>query len=173
MATKQARYYRRHRKISICTGSKPDGTAALSEPVSALITRYRYGLKRRKPHYVYYHGGTWYRARNEVTALDGDGKPCAWEWALEPLDGVMAYDTYSKQTEAEGLPRVKLTFSKGRALATGVAGPYKGAPLLDGTEPPDYVEELLGLASVKRRKQEPEPEQERPAYVGKHFKSAA
>lgn len=165
MAQRQAggRYYRRHRRMRVVAGTDEAGAVALGEEVSALITRYRWGARRRKPHYVYWSGGTFYRARNCAVELDRDGRPARWEWALEPIARAAAWDAYAAQTEADGLPRVTLDIRDGRARATGAEGtPYAGAALLDGTETADYVADLLGLDRP-----------ERPRYVGKHFRRTA
>lgn len=161
-----ARYCKRHRKMPLITGHRADGTATISAPVPALITRYRIGARRKKPRYVYYTGGTWYRARNAITALDPSGKPCAWEWALDPIDGATAYDAHAEQTAADGrAPLVTLTIERGRVKrATGCKGtPYAGVDLLDGTETPEYVADLLDLNPTRRRVERPR---------GKHFKVA-
>lgn len=163
--TKKARYCKRHRKMPLVAGHNEDGTVIpTSEPVNALITRYRFGVKRRKPHYVYWYEGTFYRAVNGVTELK-DGKPCAWEWVLVPISHCSAWDAFKLQTIQDGnAAPVKLTITNGKATATGIAGTvYEGLPLLDGSEPADYVAQLLDLDM-------PEPE---PTYVGKHFKAKA
>lgn len=159
-ATKRPRYCKRHRKIALIDHHDAEGRAVLTEPVSALITRYRFGAKRRKPHYVYWYRGTWYRARNAVTDLGPDGRPCAWEWALVPISRETAWDAYLIQTIEDGKAApVVLTITGGRASARGAKGTaWEGAPLLDGTEPADYVADLLDLD-----RPEPAP------YRGKHF----
>ena len=165
-----ARYCKRRRKMPVITGRDASGAATLGAPVPALITRYRFGARRKKPHYVYYHGGTWYRARNAVTALDDAGKPCAWEWALEPIASCDAYDAHLSQTVADGKAApVGLRIEGGRvAKATGCKGtPYEGLTLLDGAEDSGYIEKLLDLAPSART-----VKQDTPAYRGKHFKSA-
>lgn len=161
------RYCKRHRKMPLFVGANPDGTAKLSEPVSALITRYRYGLKRRKPHYIYWHDGKFYRARNCAVELQ-DGKPSKWTYALEPIKSATAHDVYLSQTIADGKAApVVLQISDGiAASARGAKGtPYEGIPLIDGTESPDYIAELLDL-------DRPTPT-ETPRPYGKHFKNAA
>lgn len=163
------RYYRRHRRMRLVAGSAPDGSTELGEEVSALITRYRYGARRRKPHYVYWWGGTFYRARNCAVELGPDDRPARWEWALEPIAEASAWDAYAAQTEAEGLPRVTLAIRDGRARAMGSEGtPYAGAVLLDGTEGAGYVADLLGLDRPERG---PEPER-REAYRPRHMRAA-
>lgn len=152
--TKQAagRYYRRHRKIATVAGHAADGSTILGPEVSALITRYRYGARRRKPHYVYWHDGTLYRARNCATEVAEDGTPGGWAWALEPIPEAVAWDAYAAQTVEEGGAVVSLTIRDGCAVsAVGCEGtPYEGAQLLDGTEPADYVADLLGLERPRR-----------------------
>lgn len=140
------RYYRRHRRIPIMTDGAP------GPEVSALITRYRYGASRRKPHYVYWHDGTLYRARNCATEVAEDGTPGGWTWCLVPIESAQCWDAYAKQTAEEGGAVVSLTIRDGRAVsATGCKGtPYEGATLLDGTESADYVAELLGLERPRR-----------------------
>ena len=156
------RYCKRHRKMSVVIGVREDGTALLSDPVPALITRYRFGLKRRKPHYVYWHEGVFYRARNRVIELDEAGKPCGWQWALEPIAKATAHDAHRAQTIADGKAApVVLEIRDGRASAHGLKGTaYEGLQLLDGSEPAEYVADLLDLDRPETR----------PA--GKHFKAA-
>lgn len=171
--SKQApgRYYRRHRKIATIAGRASDGSVILGPEVTALITRYRYGASRRKPHYVYWHEGTLYRARNCATRIE-DGKPGGWAWALEPIPEAAAWDAYAAQSAEQGLPVVTLQIRDGRAAATGATGTaYAGAVLLDGTEPADYVADLLGL-EAPARKPKPEPAPERPAYRPRHMRAA-
>lgn len=145
--TKQAtgRYYRRHRRIPILTDGAP------GPEVSALITRYRYGARRRKPHYVYWHDGTLYRARNVPMERDGE-TVTRWAWCLEPIREATCWDAYAAQTSEEGGAVVTLTVRDGRAVsAVGCKGtPYEGASLLDGTESADYVADLLGLERPRR-----------------------
>ena len=146
--TKQAtgRYYRRHRRIPILTDGAP------GPEVSALITRYRYGARRRKPHYVYYYDGRLYAAKNVPLDIGEDGHPARFEWCLVPIASATCWDAYARQTAEEGGAVVTLTVRDGRAVAaTGCKGtPYEGAPLLDGSEPGDYVAELLGLERPRK-----------------------
>ena len=157
--TKQAtgRYYRRHRTIRTTEGA---------EPVSALITRYRYGVKRRKPHYVYWHDGRVWTARNLPVERDEAGTAIAWEWTLVPIDRARAWDAFAVQTAEEGGAVVDLEIRDGRIVsATGAKGtPYEGAPLLAGDEPDDYVSDLLGLERPRR-----EP---RKGYQPRHMRAA-
>ena len=159
-AGKKPRYCKRHRKMRLLVGHDEEGRCILGEEVSALITRYRFGAKRRKPHYVYWHDGTFYKATNCPLDFDPDGKPCAWEWALQPVPHATAWDAYLLQTVSDGnAAPVSLTIVNGKATATGAAGTiYEGAPFLNGGEPADYVAMLLDL--------------DMPAYQGKHFKAA-
>lgn len=160
-----SRYCKRRRKMPLVRGARPDGTFDLTEPVPALITRYRYGAKRRKPHYVYYHQGTWLRARNCAVELDDAGKPCRWEWALEPIAQATAYDAHLAQTVEDGKAApVSLEIRGGHIVqAVGAAGSVcAGLALLDGSEGPDYIEDLLDLAPRKPA---------RP--IGKHFRRPA
>lgn len=162
----KARYCKRHRKLPLLQGTSPSGAALLTDPVPALITRYRFGMKRRKPHYVYYYGGRFYRARNCATEIGEDGKPCAWSYALVPIQSATAHDVHMAQTVADGKAApVVLTIRDGIASATGAKGtPYAGMALLDGSESADYVAALLDLEPT--RKQTPRP-------AGKHFKEVA
>ena len=158
--TKQAsgRYYRRHRRIPIMTDGAP------GPEVSALITRYRYGARRRKPHYVYWHDGHLYTAKNVPTDAEEDGTVTGWTWCLVPIASATCWDAYARQTAEEGGAVVTLTVQGGRIVsATGCKGtPYEGAPLLDGSEPADYVAELLGL----ERPSKPAP------YRPRHMRAA-
>ena len=146
--SKQAagRYYRRHRRIPIMTDGAP------GPEVSALITRYRYGVRRRKPHYVYYYDGRLYTAKNVPTERDESGAVTGWTWCLVPITSATCWDAYARQTAEEGGAVVTLTVKDGRAVAAvGCKGtPYEGAPLLDGSEPADYVAELLGLERPRK-----------------------
>lgn len=145
------RYYRRHRKIATIVGHAEDGSTIIGPEVSALITRYRYGARRKKPHYIYWHDGRFWRARNCATTIE-DGKPGGWTWALEPIPEATAWDAYADQSEEQGYPVVRLAIRDGRATATGAAGTYyEGAPMLDGSETADYVADLLGLDRPARR----------------------
>ena len=140
------RYYRRHRRIPILNDGAP------GPEVSALITRYRFGARRRKPHYVYYYDGRLYTAKNVPTEADEDGRPAAWEWTLVPIASATCWDAYARQTAEEGGAVVTLTVKDGRAVsAVGCKGTaYEGAPLLDGSEPADYVADLLGLERPRK-----------------------
>lgn len=151
--TKESTYYRRRRRLPMAGDVDAETGATHAGPEAvALITRYRYGAKRRKPHYVYYLDGVWYRAVACATEVE-DGKPVAWEHMLEPIHDAVAWDAYPSQTEAEGLPRVVLHIHEGRAMAVGADGTeYAGLPLLDGSEAADYIESLLGFAPRRRRK---------------------
>ena len=140
--TKQTRYYQRHRPIRLATPEMTPGPE-----VSALITRYRVGAKRKRPRYVYSHNERWNIARNLVTERDADGKPSAWEWCLVPATGA-AWDAYATQTLEQGRAAlVSLTLKDGVLVsATGAKGsPYAGAQMLDGTESAGYVADLLDL----------------------------
>ena len=158
--SKQAtgRYYRRHRRIPILTDGAP------GPEVSALITRYRYGARRRKPHYVYYYDGALYTAKNVPLDIGEDGRPARFEWCLVPIASATCWDAYARQTAEEGGAVVTLTVRDGRAVAAvGCKGtPYEGAPLLDGSEPADYVADLLGL----ERPRKPAP------YRPRHMRAA-
>ena len=142
----QGRYYRRHRRIPLFVDGEP------GPEVSALITRYRYGARRRKPHYVYWHDGILYHARNVPLDPDRDGRPTRWVWCLAPIESATCWDAYARQTAEEGGAVVTLTVRDGRvASAVGCAGtPYEGVRLLAGGEPADYVADLLGLESPRR-----------------------
>lgn len=157
-AKKRPRYCKRHRALPLIEGHDEDGRAIPGAPVSALITRYRFGEKRRKPHYVYYYDGVFYRAKNAVTDFADDGQACAWEWCLVPITKAACWDAYERQTIEDGKAApVSLSITFGRAKATGLKGTtYEGLQLLDGTEPADYVAELLDL--------------DRPRPAGRHFR---
>lgn len=171
-----ARYCKRRRSMPLIAGRAADGTYQLTGPVPALITRYRFGVRRRKPHYVYYHGGQWLRARNCATTLGADGKPCEWTYALEPIASATAYDAYRAQTVADGkAPAVSITIESGRATkATGCKGTdYAGVDLLAGEQDTDYLEDLLDLKPSTRGRKPKQEQDTTPRPAGKHFRDAA
>lgn len=151
--TKESTYYRRRRRLPLAGETDPETGATRPGPEKAVLTtRYRWGAKRRKPHYIYYADGTFYQAKACATEVE-DGQPVAWEHMLVPVADAVAWDAYPSQTEAEGLPRVVLHIHEGRAEAVGAEGTeYAGFPLLDGSEDSDYIESLLGFAPRRRRK---------------------
>lgn len=157
-ATKRPRYCKRHRSLPLVADHDAEGIPQLSDPVSALITRYRFGAKRKKPHYVYWYSGKFYRALNAVLERDQDGAPCKWEWCLVPIDHARAWDAFERQTIEDGKAApVSLVITYGRAKATGLKGTsYEGLELLSGDESEDYVADLLDL--------------DRPRPAGRHFK---
>ena len=144
-----ARYYKRRRALPVL---QDDGT--LTAPVEAMTTRFYFGLKRKKPHNVYYHGGLFYRVKAVPTSFTNDGEPLTWTHALEQLGNVTCYDRFLSQTLEQGKAApVSLHVRDGRATATGCKGtPYEGAQLLDGTEDADYIEDLLDLRPSARRR---------------------
>lgn len=143
------RYYKRRRTLPVL---QDDGT--LSAPVEAMTTRFYFGLKRRKPHNVYYHGGTFYRVKAVPTAFAADGAPAAWTHALAAIEDARCIDRFISQTLEQGKAApVALHVRAGRATATGCEGtPYEGAELLDGTEDADYIEDLLDLKPTERKR---------------------
>lgn len=143
-----ARYYKRRRALPVL---QDDGT--LTAPVEAMTTRFYFGLKRRKPHNVYYHGGLFYRVKAVPTAF-ADGAPAAWTHALAPIVDARCVDRFLSQTLEQGKAApVALHVRAGRATATGCDGtPYEGAELLDGTEDAEYIEDLLDLKPTERRR---------------------
>ena len=144
-----ARYYKRRRALPVL---QDDGT--LSAPVEAMTTRFYFGLRRKKPHNVYYHGGVFYRVKAVPTAFAADGAPAAWTHALAPIEDARCIDRFIGQTLEQGKAApVTLHVVDGRATATGCKGtPYEGAELLDGTEDADYIEDLLDLRPTERRR---------------------
>lgn len=144
-----ARYYKRRRTMPVLND---DGT--LSAPVEAMTTRFYFGLKRKKPHNVYYHGGKFYRAVATPTTFTLDGEPLTWTHALEQLGNVTCYDRFLSQTLEQGKAApVVLSIECGRAVAVGCKGtPYEGMQLLDGTEDADYIEDLLDLKPTERKR---------------------
>ena len=113
---KAARYYKRHRRIRLATPEMTPGPE-----VSALITRYRMGARRKRPRYVYSYGGRWYIAKNLITDRDASGTPCAWEWSLVPATGT-AWDAYASQTLEQGRAAlVQLTLKDGALLTKAYA----------------------------------------------------
>lgn len=144
-----ARYYKRRRALPVL---QDDGT--LAAPVEAMTTRFYFGLRRKKPHNVYYHGGKFYRVKAVPTAFADDGAPAAWTHALAPIEDARCIDRFIAQTLEQGKAApVALHVRAGRATATGCKGtPYEGAELLDGTEDADYIEDLLDLRPTKRRR---------------------
>lgn len=151
-------YYKRHRVSRILLGyeEREDGTqvAILSDEVSALTTRYYYGLKRKKPHNVYYFGGTWYGHVNAPAVVLPDGTRRDHVHALAPIASATCFDRYIAQTLEQGRAApVSVTIDQGRlARAVGTSGtPYEGVELLDGTESLDYMEELLDLRPTTKR----------------------
>lgn len=144
-----ARYYKRRRALPVL---QDDGT--LSAPVEAMTTRFYFGLKRRKPHNVYYHGGKFYRAKAVPTSFAADGAPAAWTHALAPIEDARCIDRFIGQTLEQGKAApVALHVRDGRATATGCEGTgYEGVQLLDGTEDADYIEDLLDLRPTERKR---------------------
>ena len=151
-------YYKRHRVAHILLGyeEREDGTqtAILSDEVSALTTRYYYGIKRKKPHNVYYYRGQWYGHVNAPGTVMPDGTRKDHVHALAPISHATCYDRYTAQTLEQGRAApVSVTIEQGRLVrAVGTSGtPYEGVELLDGTESADYIEELLDLKPTTKR----------------------
>lgn len=144
-----ARYYKRRRTLPVL---QDDGT--LSAPVEAMTTRFYFGLRRKKPHNVYYHGGVFYRVKAVPTAFADDGAPAAWTHALAPIEDERCFDRFLAQTLDQGKAApVTLHVVDGRATATGCKGTgYDGVPFLDGTEDAGYIEDLLDLKPTARRR---------------------
>lgn len=145
----RGRYYRRHRSLPLVVGSRADGTAELSAPVSAMVTRWGYqGSEYRRPHDVYaIPGGSWCEIRNVATHLGEDGRPDAWEHAFVPCADRVIRDRHAEQTrEAGDVPSVEIRVVRGVVVAvTGRGGELDGMPLADETTPLGYVEDLLGV----------------------------
>lgn len=144
-----ARYYKRRRALPIYDGE------TLTGPVEALTTRYYFGLKREKPHNVYYFRGTFYRHVNAPVAFGEDGEPREWAHAMAPIGHAACFDRFLAQTLEQGRAApVSLVIEDGRAVsAIGCEGTaFEGARLLDGTEPVDYLEDLLDLRCTERKR---------------------
>lgn len=144
-----ARYYKRRRTLPVL---QDDGT--LTAPVEAMTTRFYFGLRRKKPHNVYYHGGKFYRVKAVPTAFADDGAPAAWTHALAPIEDERCFDRFLAQTLDQGKAApVTLHVVDGRATATGCKGTgYDGVPFLDGTEDAGYIEDQLDLKPTERRR---------------------
>lgn len=151
-------YYKRHRVCRILIGydTAEDGTqtAVLSGEVSMLTTRYYYGLKRKKPHNVYYFNGTWYAHVNAAGVIEADGTRRDHVHAVAPIGHAACVDRFIQQTIDQGRAApVQITIDAGRLVgAVGVGGTdLDGLQLLDGTEDVDYLEELLDLKTTTKR----------------------
>ena len=151
-------YYKRHRVARILLGyeEREDGTqtAILSDEVSALTTRYYYGVKRKKPHNVYYYRGVWYGHVNAPGVVMPDGTRKDHVHALAPIGHAVCVDRFISQTIEKGRAApVQIAIDAGRLVsAVGVGGTsLDGLELLDGTESADYIEELLDLKPTTKR----------------------
>ena len=144
-----SRYYKRRRALPIYDGEN------LTEPVEALTTRYYFGLTRKKPHNVYYFGGVFYRHVNAPVRFGEDGTPREWVHAMAPIKSATCFDRFLSQTLEQGKAApVTLVIEDGRAVsAIGCEGTdLEGVRLIDGTEPTDYLEDLLDLKCTERKR---------------------
>ena len=145
------RYYRRHRALPVVTGgTTPDGVPELTEPQSALITRWGYqGRDCYRPHDAYVTpDGVWCEIRNVSTELGEDGKPVSYCHAFQPMRDRWLSDRHAAQTaEAGDVPPCRVHVVGGRVVEiVGAArSDYEGVDLLGG-EGDDYAAALLAVA---------------------------
>lgn len=147
---KPSRYYRRRRALPILEGYDvaADGTmtARLSEPVRAMTTRYYFGMGRKRPHNVYYFGGTWYRHVNAPATVSADGtRREGHVHALEPIADELLYNRYMTQTLEQGraAPVQHLRVRDGLAVeGTG----EDGTAYITADTPAEWVAEMLDVA---------------------------
>ena len=148
----RGRYYRRHRELPTVGESWEDAAGTLHQeqgvPVRALTTRYGFGLWRRRPHGVYYASGTWWRIENVPGTISADGTREGHYHAYVPIADEWLTDLHQQQTVEQGrVPVVRVHVVRGRAVEViGSDGtPWGGMPLIDGTEPEGYIEQMLDL----------------------------
>lgn len=123
---------------------------ALTEPQSALITRWGYqGGEHYRPHDAYVTpAGVWCEIRNIATELGEDGKPVTYCHAFQPMRDRWLSDRHAAQTaEAGDVPPCRVHVVDGRVVAiVGAARTeYEGADLPAG-EGDDYAAALLAVA---------------------------
>lgn len=147
----RGRYYRRHRALPVVTGeTTPEGVPELTEPQSALITRWGYqGGPCYRPHDTYVTpAGIWCEIRSVATELGEDGKPTEWAHAFQPIRDRWLRDRHAAQTaEAGDVPPCRVHVVNGRVVAIAGAAntAFEGADLLAG-EGDEYAAALLAVA---------------------------
>ena len=147
----RGRYYRRHRALPVVTGeTTPEGVPELTEPQSALITRWGYqGGPCYRPHDTYVTpAGIWCEIRSVATELGDDGKPTEWAHAFQPIRDRWLRDRHAAQTaEAGDVPPCRVHVVNGRVVAIvgAVNTAFEGADLLAG-EGDEYAAALLAVA---------------------------
>lgn len=147
----RGRYYRRHRALPVVTGeTTPEGVPELTEPQSALITRWGYqGGPCYRPHDTYVTpAGIWCEIRSVATELGEDGKPTEWAHAFQPIRDRWLRDRHAAQTaEAGDVPPCRVHVVNGRVVAIvgAVNTAFEGADLLAG-EGDEYAAALLAVA---------------------------
>lgn len=143
------RYYRRHRALPVVTGeTTPGGVPALTEPQSALITRWGYqGGPCYRPHDAYVTpAGVWCEIRNVATELGEDGKPTEWAHAFQPIRDRWLKDRHATQTaEAGDVPACEVHVKNGHVVAIVGRRALDGLDLL-GDEGDEYAGALLAVA---------------------------
>jgi hypothetical protein len=147
----RGRYYRRHRALPVVTGeTTPEGVPELTEPQSALITRWGYqGGPCYRPHDTYVTpAGIWCEIRSVATELGEDGKPTEWAHAFQPIRDRWLRDRHAAQTaEAGDVPPCRVHVVNGRVVAIvgAVNTAFEGVDLLAG-EGDEYAAALLAVA---------------------------
>lgn len=145
----RGRYYRRHRALPVVTGeTTPEGVPELTEPQSALITRWGYqGGPCYRPHDTYVTpAGVWCEIRNVATELGEDGKPTEWTHAFQPIRDRWLRDRHAAQTDEAGdVPACEVHVKNGRVVAIVGRRALDGLDLL-GDEGDEYAGALLGVA---------------------------
>lgn len=147
----RGRYYRRHRALPVVTGeTTPEGVPELTEPQSALITRWGYqGGPCYRPHDTYVTpAGIWCEIRSVATELGEDDKPTEWAHAFQPIRDRWLRDRHAAQTaEAGDVPPCRVHVVNGRVVAIvgAVNTAFEGADLLAG-EGDEYAAALLAVA---------------------------
>lgn len=145
----RGRYYRRHRAPPVVTGeTTPEGVPELTEPQSALITRWGYqGGPCYRPHDTYVTpAGVWCEIRSVATELGEDGKPTEWTHAFQPIRDRWLRDRHAAQTDEAGdVPACEVHVKNGRVVAIVGRRALDGLDLL-GDEGDEYAGALLGVA---------------------------
>ena len=121
---------------------------ALTEPQSALITRWGYqGGPCYGPHDTYVTpAGVWCEIRNVATELGEDGKPMAYCHAFQPIRDRWLKDRHAAQTaEAGDVPACEIHVKNGRVVAIVGRRALDGLDLL-GDEGDEYAGAILGVA---------------------------
>lgn len=145
----RGRYYRRHRALPVVTGeTTPEGVPELTEPQSALITRWGYqGGPCYRPHDTYVTpAGVWCEIRSVATELGEDGKPTEWAHAFQPIRDRWLRDRHAAQTDEAGdVPACEVHVKNGHVVAIVGRRALDGLDLL-GDEGDEYAGALLGVA---------------------------